>query len=73
MLNNYLTSAYTNEINEHLPPSEIRFTRTKEEKLESTQITQLMVIKSLETLTSAKALGPKHIHPNPTALKEGGK
>lgn len=45
MLNNYLSTLCTAEINEHLPASEIRITQTKEEKLESSQITELMVIK----------------------------
>lgn len=45
MLNNYLSTLCTAEINEHLPASEIRIAQTKEEKLESSQITELMVIK----------------------------
>lgn len=50
MLNNYLSTVSTAEINEHLPASEIRFAQTKEEKLESIQITELMVIKGLHFL-----------------------
>lgn len=50
MLNNYLSTPCAAEINEHLPASEIRFAQTKEEKLESIQITELMVIKGAALL-----------------------
>lgn len=51
MLNNYLSTVGTIEINKHLPKSEIRFTRTKGKKLESILITELMIIKRSETCT----------------------
>lgn len=51
MLNNYLSSACTNEINECLPKSEIRFNGTKEKEIESILITELMIIKRFETCT----------------------
>jgi len=54
MINNYLSTACTSEINEHMPTSEIRFTRTKEKKLESILIAKLMIIKRFETGTTLK-------------------